>query len=85
MQNKFEYLTCIAGVLIIISFTDLVYNVYKTQETSNLTYSWMFLIIAAQFLYLIFGIINDIEGIYIPSIIIILMISYIFHVKYFVN
>ena len=85
MQNKFEYLTGIAGVLIIISFTDLVYNVYKTQETSNLTYSWMFLIIAAQFLYLIFGIINDIEGIYIPSIIIILMISYIFHVKYFVN
>ena len=75
MQNKFEYLTGIAGVLIIISFTDLVYNVYKTQETSNLTYSWMFLIIAAQFLYLIFGIINDIEGIYIPSIIIILMIS----------
>ena len=56
MQNKFEYLTGIAGVLIIISFTDLVYNVYKTQETSNLTYSWMFLIIAAQFLYLIFGI-----------------------------
>ena len=85
MHNKLEYLTWIAGIIIIISFTDLVYNVYLTTNTSNLSYSWMVLIIAAQLLYLIFGLTNHIEGIYIPAVIIILMISYIFYVKYFVN
>lgn len=84
-QNKLEFLTWVAGVFIIISFTDLVYNVYQTKNTSNLSYSWMGLIIAAQLLYLIFGLINHIEGIYIPAVIIILMISYIFYVKIIIN
>jgi uncharacterized protein with PQ loop repeat len=81
--NKLEFLTWIAGILITISFTDLVYNVYRTQNTASLSYSWIFLLITAQLLYFIFGLVNDIEGIFIPSLIIILMVSYIFYVKYF--
>jgi uncharacterized protein with PQ loop repeat len=82
-QNKLEFLTWIAGIMVTISFSDLVYNVYRTKNTSNLTYSWIFLVIASQILYFIFGIINNIKGIFIPSTIIITMISYILYVKYF--
>jgi len=84
-QNKLEFLTWIAGIMVTISFSDLVYNVYRTKNTSSLTYSWIFLVIASQILYFIFGIINNIEGIFIPSTIIIIMISYIFYVKYFLS
>jgi uncharacterized protein with PQ loop repeat len=83
--NKLEFLTWIAGIMVTISFSDLVYNVYRTKNTSSLTYSWIFLVIASQILYFIFGIINNIEGIFIPSTIIIIMISYIFYVKYFLS
>jgi uncharacterized protein with PQ loop repeat len=84
-QNKLEFLTWIAGIMVTISFSDLVYNVYRTKNTSSLTYSWIFLVIASQILYFIFGIINNIKGIFIPSTIIITMISYIFYVKYFLS
>jgi uncharacterized protein with PQ loop repeat len=81
MRNKLELLTWIAGLLIIISYSDLVYNVYKTKNTSSLTYSWIYLVISSQILYLIFGLINNIKGIFIPSTMIILMISYVYYVK----
>lgn len=84
-QNKLQFLTWISGSMIIISFSDLVYNVYLTKNTSNLSYSWMFLVVFSQFLYFIFGFINNIEGIYLTSITIIIMISYIFYVKFFIN
>jgi uncharacterized protein with PQ loop repeat len=82
-KNKLESLTWIAGIIVIFSFSDLVYNVFKTKNTSSLTFIWIFLVIASQLLYFIFGIVNHIEGIYITSAIILLMISYIFYVKYF--
>jgi len=81
--NKLESLTWIAGIIVIFSFSDLVYNVYLTNNTSSLTFIWIFLVIASQLLYFIFGIVNHIEGIYITSAFILLMISYIFYVKYF--
>jgi len=84
-QNKLGFLTWAAGIMIIFSFSNLVYNVYKTQITSNLSYTWIFLIVFSQFLYFIFGLINNIVGIYLTSIIIIIMISYIFFVKFFKN
>lgn len=82
-QYKLEFLTWIAGIIVIISFSDLVYNVYLTKNTSSLTYIWIFLVIASQILYLIFGLANNIEGIFIPSTIILIMIAYIFYVKLF--
>lgn len=84
-QNKLEFLTWIAGIMITISFSDLVYNVYLTKNTSSLTYTWIFLILSSQILYFIFGLTNHIKGVYIPSIIIILMSLYIFKVKYFLS
>jgi uncharacterized protein with PQ loop repeat len=84
-QNKLEFLTWIAGIMVTISFSDLVYNVYLTKNTSNLTYTWIFLILSSQILYFIFGLTNNIKGVYIPSIIIILMSLYIFKVKFFLS
>jgi len=82
-KNKLESITWIAGILVIFSFSDLVYNVYLTKNTSSLTFIWIFLVIVSQLLYFIFGIVNHIQGIYFTSTIILLMISYIFYVKYF--
>jgi uncharacterized protein with PQ loop repeat len=82
-KNKLESLTWIAGIIVIFSFSDLVYNVYLTKNTSSLTFIWIFLVIASQLLYFIFGLVNHIEGIYITSTFILLMISYIFYEKYF--
>jgi hypothetical protein len=84
-QNKLEFLTWIAGIMITISFSDLVYNVYLTKNTSSLTYTWIFLILSSKILYFIFGLTNHIKGVYIPSIIIILMSLYIFKVKFLLS
>jgi hypothetical protein len=55
---KYNELTTISGILTIIAFSFLVYRVHITKITDHLTYLWIFLILIAQSLMIIYGKIN---------------------------
>jgi uncharacterized protein with PQ loop repeat len=78
---KYQYIAVISGVLTIIAFSHLVYRVYITKQTEHLTYTWALLILTAQSLLVLYGILNNAYGIYLPAIIILIGVSYILYVK----
>lgn len=80
-MTKYEELTLLAGILTISAFSFLIQHVYVTKITDNLTYFWIFLNLTAQSLLFIYGKVNNIFGIYFPSIIIFTGISYVLYVK----
>ena len=69
MTKQHEELAFMSGAFAVASFLILVYNVYKTKNTSYLTFVWLFLVIVAQVLMVIYGKLNHFQGLYIPAII----------------
>jgi hypothetical protein len=82
---KYNELTTISGILTIIAFSFLVYRVHITKITDHLTYLWIFLILIAQSLLIIYGRINHIIGLYFPALIVFSGVLYIFYVKTIYN
>ena len=78
---KYQYIAVVSGILTIIAFSHLVHRVYTTKQTDHLTYIWALLILIAQSLLVVYGILNNSYGIYLPAIIIVIGISYILYVK----
>ena len=78
---KYQGIAIISGILTILGFSHLVFRVYNTKVTEHLTFTWIFLILSAQILLMIYGILNNSYGIYLPPIIIISGLSYILYVK----
>jgi len=78
---KYQFIAVISGILTILGFSHLVFRVYDTKETHHLTFTWLFLILSAQTLLMIYGILNNAYGIYLPPIIIISGLLYILYVK----
>jgi uncharacterized protein with PQ loop repeat len=78
---KYQIIAIISGILTILAFSHLVYRVYKTKQADHLTYTWALLILSAQSLLVLYGILNNTYGIYLPAIIIVIGISYILYVK----
>ena len=78
---KYQIIAVISGILIILAFSHLVYRVYITKQTEHLTYTWALLILTAQSLLVLYGILNNSYGIYLPAVIIAIGISYILYVK----
>ena len=70
---KYQIIAIISGILTILAFSHLVYRVYTTKQTEHLTYTWALLVL--------YGILNNTYGIYLPAIIIVIGISYILYVK----
>ena len=84
---RYQYIAVISGILTILAFSHLVHRVYTTKQTEHLTYTWALLILTAQSLLVLYGILNNAYGIYLPAIIVVIGISYILYVKinYFVD
>lgn len=78
---KYQFIAIISGILTILGFSHLVFRVYSTKETTHLTFTWLFLILSAQTLLMIYGILNNSYGIYLPPIILISGLLYILYVK----
>lgn len=83
MENhpKYQFIAMIAGIFTILGFINLVSIVYNTKRTEHLTFTWIFLILTAQSLLVIYGILNKAYGIYLPSSIVCSGILYILYVK----
>jgi hypothetical protein len=80
-MGKFEGIIGIAGILGLVSFTTLIQKIYTTQNTESLPWTWIMVNIGAQILSLIYGIANNAYGIYLPNILFIAGLVYIFYVK----
>lgn len=83
MENhpKYQFIAMIAGIFTILGFINLLSIVYNTKRTEHLTFTWIFLILTAQSLLVIYGILNKAYGIYLPSLIVCSGILYILYVK----
>lgn len=82
---KYNELTTISSIITIIAFSFLVFQVHITKITNHLTYLWIFLILIAQSLLIIYGKINHIFGIYVSALIIFSGVLYVFYVKVMYN
>jgi len=78
---KYEELSFMSGIISMIAFSFFIYHVHITKNTDNITFLWIFLIIIAQTLMVIYGKINHIHGLYIPALIFITGILYILYIK----
>ena len=81
VQPKYQIIAIISGILTIMAFSNLVLTVYIKKEAEHLSYTWIMLVLTAQSLLVIYGLINNSYGIFIPSSIIIMGASYILFVK----
>jgi len=80
-MGKHEELVGIAGVLGLISFSTLVQTVYTSHNTTSLPWSWVIINITAQILSLVYGLVNNAYGIYIPNFLFLAGLVYIMYVK----
>lgn len=80
-MGKYEILAGGAGILSLISFSSLIQNVYETHSTSSLPWTWVISNTIAILLSFIYGIANGAYGIYLPNILFLVGITYIFYVK----
>jgi len=78
---KYQIIAVISGILTIIAFSTLVLSVHITKEAEHLTFMWIGLVLTAQFLLLIYGLINSSYGIYLPASILIIGVTYILYIK----
>jgi uncharacterized protein with PQ loop repeat len=80
-KPKYQIIAFISGVFTLIAFSTLVSRIHFTKNTDNLTYTWIASVLTAQSLLVIYGIINNSYGIYIPASILVVGILYILYVK----
>ena len=81
MEPKCKYIFIVAGILNVLAFSHLVYNVYITKQADALTYSWILLVTLSSSLLLIYGILNNLFYTYLPAFIILLGLFYIAYIK----
>lgn len=78
---KYQIIAILSGIFTILGFSHLLLQVHITKQTENLTFTWIFLILTAQILLMIYGLLNNSYGIYLPPILLICGILYIMYVK----
>ncbi len=53
----------------------------RTKHTEHWPFTWILLVMTAQSLLALFGILNNVYGIYIPAIVMLICLSYILYIK----
>ena len=80
-KPKYQLIAVIAFILTIIAFSSFVLRVHMTKDTEHLSYIWIFLVLTSRILLFIYGVINNLHGIYVPESILIVGVLYILYVK----
>jgi hypothetical protein len=80
-MGQYEGLVGIAGMLGLISFSTLIQKIYQTRDTGSLPWSWVIINIVAQIFSCIYGLANGAYGIYLPNLLFISGLVYIFYIK----
>jgi hypothetical protein len=80
-MGQYEGLIGVAGILGLISFSSLIQKIYETHNTESLPWTWIITNLAAQVLSFIYGLSNNAYGIYVPNILFLTGLVYIFYTK----
>jgi uncharacterized protein with PQ loop repeat len=80
-EPKYQIIAVISSILTILAFSNLIFNVHITKETEHLSLIWIFLVLTAQSLLVVYGLINNSFGIYVPASILILGVLYVIYIK----
>lgn len=71
------------GIVLSICLIPQIFKVYKTKHVDNISYWWQFLYIVGISLHLYYGIYYNLLPIYIPTIIELILILFLFGLKVF--
>lgn len=78
---KYQWISIMAGIFVILGFSHLVLRVHKTKEAEHLTYTWILLVMTAQTSLFIYGYLNNFYAIYLSASIICISLLYIIYIK----
>jgi uncharacterized protein with PQ loop repeat len=81
-MGKYSLLATASLMFNVISFSSLLFNIYKTQNVSS--FNWLYLIgnTMAQILLILYGIVNNAPEIYGPTVLLFVGLLYIVYVKF---
>ena len=84
-MGKYSLLATASLMFNVISFSSLLFNIYKTQNVSS--FNWLYLIgnTMAQILLILYGIVNNAPEIYGPTVLLFVGLLYIVYVKFYVS
>jgi len=82
---KYDYLIVFGSGIVMISFSNLLYKIYTTRDTTSLSWVWIYGNLIAQISYLIYGHANKSVGIFYTSIFFIIGLLYILYSKFMYN
>ena len=80
-EPKYQIIAVISSILTILAFSNLIFNVHMTKETEHLSLIWIFLVLTAQSLLVVYGLINNSFKNYVPASILILGVLYVIYIK----
>ena len=78
---KYQIIAAVSGMFSTLAFSSLVIHLHMTKETEHLTFTWIFLVLIAQTLLCIYGLINNVYGIYVPAATLCVGVLYILYIK----
>lgn len=81
-MGKLSILATTSLMINVVAFVSLVYNIYKTHNTSTYTWSYLLANTFGQILLIIYGFANKAPEIYGPTIILLVGLIYIIYDKY---
>ena len=67
------------GIILSICLVPQIYKIYRTKQVENISYSWQILYITGISLHLYYAIYYDLLPIYIPTIIELILIVFLFY------
>jgi hypothetical protein len=84
-MGKYSILATSSLMFNVISFFSLVFNIYKTKNTTSFNWFYLFGNIVAQILLIIYGVVNKAPEIYGPTILLCIGLLYIIYNKLVYN
>lgn len=80
-MGKYSLLATASLMFNVISFSSLLFNIYKTHNVSS--FNWLYLIgnTMAQILLILYGVVNNAPEIYGPTVLLFVGLLYIVYVK----
>ena len=80
-MGKYELLATTSLMFNVVAFASLVINIYTTKDASSFNWGYLLGNILAQVLLILYGIANKSYGIYGPTALLIIGLSYIVYIK----
>lgn len=81
MAKNYELIGFIAAIGSVVSYYALVYHNYILQDTTSLSFLWLFLTVALQLLWFIYGLANNIKPNMVASPLLIIGAIYLIYLK----